>query len=155
MAAALLGDVAGDRVEVCYFTEHPGSLDEAAVAALAELGVNAEDYRVGTTLQGAAVDLVVVIDQARCSAYSVDVTSDLLPPVLAGLVTTDGSSEPVPRIGWPVEDPSQARGDVAVKNAFRRARSQLSEHVDVLVDQGYLNILVQAAQRSNNHRGAQ
>ena len=60
MSAALLGDRSGGIVDVCYYTESPGASDEEAVAALAELGIDAKDHCFGTTLEDDEIDLAVI-----------------------------------------------------------------------------------------------
>ncbi|MFH2006664.1 MAG: hypothetical protein ABI333_08780 [bacterium] len=150
MAAALLREAAGELVDVRLYTENGEGADDNAVSALAEIELGADIDNLGTAPEREQIDLIVVIDRLACGDTTVDLNSASLPGAIAAFSGFAGSARPVPKIGWPVEDPALVRDDEARKRAYRRARFEISEHIEVMVGQGYLNLLLHAAGSSNN-----
>lgn len=116
IAEALARGLFGDTVRIQSAGSQPSTIHPRSIEVLGEIGLNAEEQysKSVDTIDHQHVDLIITLCKEE----------------VCPVVFTD-----VPRLHWPIEDPTDSTGaldDEALRQRFRQARDQIQQRLEVL-----------------------
>jgi sigma-54 dependent transcriptional regulator, acetoin dehydrogenase operon transcriptional activator AcoR len=137
MAEGLLRRQLGDKARVYSAGTSAGSVHPLAARVMQEAGQDISDQtsKSLSQLPDIGFDFVITLcDNARGVCFSPDLLDeDSRKRIFAGLPAF---------LHWGIDDPDAAEGTEAeILTAFRKARDEIQAHIDIFLQQGYLDAL--------------